>query len=72
MYYVIVALCSLLLGLGAGFFIWGKTDILGTLRIDRSDPYSNPLLFLELHTSIDDISRRPFVRFDIKDEDLRI
>lgn len=65
---------ALLVGFAAGFFIGRvkKEDICGTLQIDRSDPYSPPLLFLELKTDVAYISKKKTVVFNVKDEDIRI
>ena len=65
---------ALLVGFAAGFFIGRikKEHICGTLQIDRSDPYSPPLLFLELNTDVAYISKKKTVVFNVKDEDIRI
>lgn len=65
---------ALLVGFAAGFFIgrMKKYHICGTLQIDRSDPYSPPLLFLELNTDVAYISKKKTVVFNVKDEDIRI
>lgn len=65
---------ALLVGFAAGFFIGRikKEHICGTLQIDRSDPYSPPLLFLELNTDVAYISKKKIVVFNVKDEDIHI
>ena len=42
---------------------------LGNLRVDRSDPTSEPLLFLELDTDIRIIMRKKQVVFKVRVED---
>lgn len=50
-----VSLCIFLMS--KGFFI----DIVGTLNLDRSDPYDKPYIFLELQHSPDEIFRKKYV-----------
>ena len=42
---------------------------LGNLRVDRSDPTSEPLLFLELGTDVRTIMRKKHVVFKVRVED---
>ena len=42
---------------------------LGNLRVDRSDPASEPLLFLELDTDVRTIMRKKSVVFKVRVED---
>ena len=42
---------------------------LGKLRVDRSDPPSEPLLFLELGTDVRTIMRKKQVVFKVRVED---
>ena len=42
---------------------------LGNLRVDRSDPTSEPLLFLELGTDVRTIMRKKQVMFNVRVED---
>lgn len=42
---------------------------LGNLRVDRSDPTSEPLLFLELGTDVRTIMRKKQVVFKVRVED---
>lgn len=35
--------------------------LIGTLRIDTSDPQNEPLMFLELFRHVDDISKKQYV-----------
>lgn len=42
---------------------------LGNLRMDRSDPTSEPLLFLELGTDVRTIMRKKQVVFKVRVED---
>lgn len=64
------------LGLGIGWFL-GLVFIYiifrwltaGHLRVDRSDPYDGPYLFLELHKSVEDTTKNNYVLLRIKEED---
>lgn len=38
-----------------------KAFIVGTLRVDRSDPTDNPYLFLELSREMSDVSSKKYV-----------
>lgn len=40
-------------------------DIIGTIRIDKSDPYDNPYLFLELSKSIDVLEKKKQVTLKV-------
>ena len=42
---------------------------LGNLRVDRSDPTSEPLLFLELGTDVRTLMRKKQVVFKVRVED---
>ena len=52
-------------------FIWVVFARLsaGHLRVDRSDPYDGPYLFLELHKSIEDTAKNSHVILKVKEED---
>lgn len=41
------------------------SKIVGKLRIDKSDPYDGPYVFLELFKGIGDISKRKYVTLEI-------
>jgi hypothetical protein len=63
------------LGLGIGLvlgliFIWliFRRLLAGHLRVDRSDPYDGPYLFLELHKSIEATTKN-YVILKVKEED---
>lgn len=60
MEFVITFFVGLLIG---GFFVYflSRFDSVGTLRVDRSDPYDGPHLFLELSKGIDAIGRKKYV-----------
>lgn len=66
---VIVMICLWLLGICLGYFIRSKKreDSCGTLRIDTSDP-DGPYMFLELHTSVEDVMSKKCVAFDVNTE----
>lgn len=63
----------LMLGFGIGFIfgrrspIWNKESLVGTLRVDTSDP-DGPYLFLELHTPISEVMRHKQVTMDVSTE----
>lgn len=51
--------------------IWLRRDydkIVGTLRIDSSDPESDPYIFLELNRGTGDVSRRKVVTLKVSTE----
>lgn len=41
---------------------------IGTLRIDRSDPFDGPHMFLELSKTVNDISDKKYVTLKISNE----
>jgi len=55
--------CYLLIVLGT------KRKVVGSLRIDRSDPEDGPYLFLTLSKEISELARKPFVilRVELKE-----
>lgn len=57
-------LISVLLGV-----VLSRRRSLGNLRVDRSDPTSEPLLFLELDTDVRTIMRKKRVVFKVRVED---
>lgn len=51
--------------------IWLRKDykkVVGTLRIDSSDPESEPYIFLELNKGTGDVSRRKVVTLKVSTE----
>ena len=50
------------------FYIYLRRQRAGKLRIDRSDPSENPYLFLEATISVNDISRKKCVIFQVSNE----
>lgn len=64
---IIIALIAVVIG-----FLIGRTTKhdrpLGDLRVDRSDPDSGPMLFLELNTDIPTIMRQRYATFCVKVE----
>ena len=61
------------LGLVVGF-IFGVCAVyhhlkVGTLRVDQSDPFDEPYLFLELSKSVNYVMGRKVVVMDVKVED---
>ena len=61
-------LIAVLLGIGIGcgvtLFIF-RTKNIGTLRLDASDPYEKPYLFLELKTDCGNILKKKYVILEI-------
>ncbi|GHU48027.1 hypothetical protein FACS1894120_6360 [Clostridia bacterium] len=47
-----------------------RTKVIGTLRVDCSDPDDNPYLFLELSKSVDIIYHKKYVTLKVNVEDL--
>ena len=64
MEFVITFFVGLLIG---GFFVYflSRFDSVGTLRVDRSDPYDGPHLFLELSKGIGAIGRKKYVTLKV-------
>lgn len=57
---------GIIIGLVVGTLIFRRRHIpVGELRIDRSDPTSEPFLFLELYTDVRTISGMKTVTFDV-------
>lgn len=65
---IFIAFAAIIVGFIVGR-VTSHEKTIGNLRIDRSDPYSEPLLFLELDTSIHTIMRKQCVAFRVKIED---
>ena len=47
-----------------------RVPSVGTLRVDKSDIYDGPHLFLELDRGIHEIVNRKYVLLKVRDEDL--
>lgn len=65
---ILLVLAGFLLGFAVGQFVRNhitRTTKNGTLRIDDSDPYDGPHMFLELESSVDAISRSKFVTLEV-------
>lgn len=62
---------GLAIGLIVGYFAHRtpKSRVCGYLRVDHSDPSDPPLLFLELKTDVETVSRQKEVCFKVKVED---
>lgn len=59
-------LVGILIGLLVSRFIF-KDKPIGSLRVDQSDPYSEPYLFLELDQGgMNDIYKKQYVRLRVK------
>ena len=63
---IIGIVVGIIIGLVVGALIFKRSRIpIGELRIDRSDPTSEPFLFLELDTDVRTISGMKTVTFDV-------
>lgn len=59
---------GILIGVLLGIVLFRRRP-LGNLRVDRSDPSCEPLLFLELNTDVRTIMRKKRVVFKVRVED---
>lgn len=66
---ILIFVLGLVLGLVLAFVYRKirKTESIGVLRVDTSDP-DGPYLFLELHTGIGEVMRRKRVILDVQTE----
>ena len=55
---------------GIAFYIIIDSLYVGQLRVDHSDPYDGPYLFLELQKNIDTIERKKYVILRVKKDNL--
>lgn len=63
---IIGIVVGIIIGLVVGVLIFKRRHIpVGELQIDRSDPTSEPFLFLELYTDVRTISGMKTVTFDV-------
>jgi len=63
----LIFLIGITVGCVATQFIF-KRDIIGDLRIDRSDTIDGPYLFLELNKGLDSFSNKQYVFMRVRDE----
>lgn len=68
-WFIMVGVLGLIVG-----FIFGINVVyyflkVGTLRVDQSDPFDEPYLFLELSKSVNYVMGRKVVVMDVKVED---
>lgn len=61
-------LIGVIVGLVIGAIVFRKRVPVGNLRIDRSDPTSEPYLFLELDTDVGTLSRMKNVNLTVRNE----
>lgn len=59
---------GIVVGIIATYVIMSRIPTVGTLRVDRSIPDEEPMIFLEIYRGVGDITRRRYVRLDVKDE----
>ena len=64
---IILVLVGLILGVGIGCMI-KRSKPSGYIRIDRSEPDEPPLLFLETHIGIYELSKKKYVVYKVKNE----
>lgn len=64
---IVIALVAVIIGFIVGRIV-PREQPLGDLRVDRSDPTSEPLLFLELDTDVHTVMRKKHVTFRVKVE----
>ncbi|GHV47364.1 hypothetical protein FACS189499_04740 [Clostridia bacterium] len=68
-----IVLIALVVGVLIGCILMtviGRTKVVGTLRMDRSDPDDDPYLFLELSKRVDIIYRKKYVTMKVNTENL--
>lgn len=56
------------IGIVVGFAvseILSRKDSMGSIRVDSSDPYDGPYLFLEMTKSIDTLKKRKYATFKV-------
>lgn len=71
-WFILILALALVFLVGYGFCIWYSDlskDIMGTLRVDRSDP-DGPYLFLELDKPLSSFENDKYVVFRVKNENL--
>lgn len=62
---------TFLVGVAVGIAIMllmPKDPMMGVLRIDRSDPFEGPQLFLELKVNANEIAEHDYVTFEVLDQ----
>lgn len=62
---IIIVVIAVIVGVMIGRFTH-REHPLGVLRVDRSDPASEPLLFLELDTDVYTVMRKKRITFNVK------
>ena len=66
---IIVGLLGLVVGFIFGIYAVYHRLKVGTLRVDQSDPFDEPYLFLELSKPVNYVMGRKVVVMDVKVED---
>jgi len=64
---IILVLIGLITGVGIGCII-RRHKPSGYIRIDRSEPDEPPMLFLESHIGIHELSKKKYVTYKVKME----
>ena len=63
---VILVLAGFVCGIGVGLILCrSKHDMIGTLRLDNSDPQDDPYLFLELNKPLSEFISKKYVRLKV-------
>lgn len=63
---VILVLVGFVCGVGVGLILChSKHDMIGTLRLDHSDPQDDPYLFLELNKPLSEFISKKYVRLKV-------
>ena len=65
---IIGVVVGIIVGLAIGAFIFRRSAPVGDLRVDRSDPMSEPFLVLELDTDVQTISGMKNVTFTVRNK----
>lgn len=68
-WFVVVGLLGVIVGFVLGVIAIHKRLKIGTLRVDQSDPFDGPYLFLELSEPVSHVMTRKFVCMDVNVED---
>lgn len=69
--YILAFFIGALIGTAATRHLFLKQhnrDLIGELRIDRSDPDGPPLCFMEVYKGVGDFSKMKYVMLEVKNE----
>ena len=68
-WFAVVGLVGVIVGFALGVNAVYKRLKIGTLRVDQSDPFDEPYLFLDLSRPVSYVMTRKFVCIDVNVED---